>query len=86
MRVAPAAGQGLFSWDYGIAWRSRVSGDVDGNDRIDVRDVVMLERSLTEQITLDQQQRARADAHPAGGDGALDAADLLALKDLALTN
>ncbi|MBT8441169.1 MAG: dockerin type I repeat-containing protein [Gammaproteobacteria bacterium] len=84
LQVNRGSGQGSFRWDYALAWRTRVSGDVNGDDRIDVRDLTLMQQAITGIRGLDQQQRARADVYPAGGDGNLDIADLLALQKLAL--
>ena len=80
LQVNRGSGQGSFRWDYAVAWRTRIGGDVNGDDGVDVTDLLMIQRALTGQIVLDQQQRARADVHPAGGDGTLDVADLLTLQ------
>jgi len=80
LRVTRGSGQGSFLWDYGLAWRTRVSGDVNGDDTIDVKDLVLMEQAIIGSRTLDQQQRARADVYPVGGDGAVNVSDLLIMQ------
>ncbi len=82
MQVSRGSGQGSFLWDYGLAWRTRVSGDVNGDDTIDVKDLVLMEQAIIGSRTLDQQQRARADVYPVGGDGTLNVSDLLMMQKI----
>ena len=82
LQVRPAGGQSSFSWDYGLAWRTRIPGDVTGDGNINAADLLILERAVMDQTSLDQQQRARADVHPVGGDGTLNVSDVLALQKI----
>ena len=84
LRVTRAAGQGSFNWDYGIAWRSLVPGDVDGDRDVDVTDAMLLQKAVTGDIVLSQPQHSRADVHPDGGDGSLTVADVLAAQKIAM--
>jgi len=58
-----------------------IVGDVDDDGTIDVGDLLLLERALTDEVTLDAGQQYRADVHPAGaGDGMLTVSDLAELR------
>jgi hypothetical protein len=83
LRVARGAGQGSFNWDYGIAWRSLVPGDIDGDRDVDVADAMLLQQAVAGDITLSQPQHSRADVHPVGGDGSLTVSDLLVAQKIA---
>lgn len=80
LRVTAAQGQGSFAWDYALAWRSHVPGDVDGDRSVGLADVLLMQRAIAGRIGLSQPQHSRADVHPPGGDGALTVSDLLALQ------
>ena len=84
LKVIPASGQGPFTWDYALAWRSLVPGDVDGDGEVSVADLTLLQRAVTGQIVLTQPQHSRADVTPPGGDGSLTVADLLRMQQIAL--
>ena len=85
LRVKPASGQGNFNWDYAVAWRSHVPGDVNGDSRVDVADLLQMQLALTGEISLDRQQMSRADVYPTGGNGDLALSDLLALQQIVLS-
>lgn len=59
-----------------------IAGDVDGNTLIDVSDLLLLQRYLIAETGLSSQQLYRADIHPAGGNDAVNIADLLRLEQL----
>lgn len=82
MRVSRGSGQGSLEWDYALAWRTRISGDINGDNILNIADLMFMEQAVTGSRTLDQQQRARADVYPAGGDGTLDVSDFLMLQKL----
>ncbi len=60
--------------------QSGIIGDTDGDGGIDMADLLLLQRALSGQVTLDPAQAYRADMHPAGGDDVLDVRDLVALQ------
>ncbi|MFW2403665.1 MAG: dockerin type I repeat-containing protein [Gammaproteobacteria bacterium] len=86
LRIKQGAGQGNFRWDYALAWRTRISGDVNGDGTIDVRDLSLFQQAIIGDKQRDKQQRARADVYPAGGDGALDVSDLITMQQLVLAD
>jgi len=85
LRVTRSSGQSSFSWDYALAWRTRITGDTNGDGSVNVSDLMLLERAITAQVELDQQQRARADVHPVGGNGTLNVSDVLSLQKILTT-
>jgi len=85
MQVNRGSGQSSFRWDYGLAWRTRINGDVNGDDMIDIKDLMFMEQAIIGSRNLDQQQRARADVYPVGGDGSVNVSDLLMLQKIVQT-
>ena len=55
-------------------------GDVDDDGTLGVGDLLLMQRAVTGQLAPTPLQFQRADLHPAGGDGVLNASDLLALE------
>jgi len=86
LRVAVAAGQTSFDWDYAVAWRNHVPGDIDGDRDVDVADVVLIQRAVAGHILLTQPQHSRADLYPTGGDGALTVSDWLAAQKIRVSH
>jgi hypothetical protein len=60
-------------------------GDINDDGLVDISDLLLMQRALTGQITLNAGQMLRADVSPAGGNGVLDMADLIALKSILVT-
>lgn len=61
--------------------QSGIRGDIDGGGTVDIQDLLLLERALSGMLTLDTQQRYRADVFPVGtGDESLDISDLAELQ------
>jgi len=85
LQVRPAAGQSPFEWDYAIAWRNQVPGDINDDGGVDVADLLLMQRAINGQVALDRQQMSRADTHPEGGDGDLNVSDLISLQHIVLT-
>lgn len=63
------------------ASEAQVAGDLDGSCSVDAADVVLLERHLTGDAPLPDEDALRADVAPLGApDGAIDLGDLLVLQ------
>jgi len=55
---------------------------INGDGKVDVSDLLLLQQTLVGQITLSPLQSVRADLHPAAGDGLIDLSDLLGLESI----
>ncbi|MFW2403409.1 MAG: hypothetical protein ACN4GT_01500 [Gammaproteobacteria bacterium] len=65
--------------------QSGIRGDIDGNGTIDVKDLLLLQQAMTNELALNSQQQYRADVHPVVlGDGELTIADLAELQGVLL--
>jgi hypothetical protein len=62
-----------------------IPGDINQDGLVDVADLLLMQRALIDQITLNATQTLQADLYPDGGDGAVDAADLMVLEGLLMT-
>jgi hypothetical protein len=58
------------------------TGDINDDGSVNVADLLLLQRGLIGEETLDAAQTGRADLHPVGGNDALDASDLIALQNI----
>jgi len=85
LQVRAATGQGQFEWDYAVAWRDHVPGDINDDGSVDVSDVLLIQQAINGRVTLDRQQTSRADVYPIGGNGDLEVSDLVTLQQIALT-
>lgn len=85
LRVRPASGEGQFLWDYAMAWRSHVPGDINADGSITVSDLLLMQQAIDGRLALDRQQLTRADTHPAGGNGTLNVSDLIVLQQITRT-
>ncbi len=61
---------------------SLLAGDINGDGRLDLQDLYLLERHVLGQIVLSPAELARGDLYPMGGDGQLQLSDWLALQQL----
>lgn len=85
LQVRAAAGQSQFEWDYAVAWRHQVPGDINDDGSVDVSDVLLIQQAINGQVALDRQQMSRADVYPIGGNGDLEVSDLMTVQQIALT-
>jgi hypothetical protein len=60
-------------------------GDINDDGRVDISDLLLMQRALIGQITLNAGQTLRADVSPPGGDSVLDIADLIELENILVT-
>lgn len=83
--VGNCAGCQMIIHLYGTAIPVQADGDISGDGRVSVADILLLERHLAGLVTLTPGQKARADLAPPGQpDGTLTTADLYLLTRLAL--
>ncbi len=61
------------------------AGDINGDGNVNLTDVLLVQRALTNQITLNASQIVQADVYPPIGDGVINVSDFLILVQLALT-
>ncbi len=72
-------------WDYALAWRSLVLGDIDGDGQVNVGDIVLMQQAVAGELELSQPQHSRADVYPAGGDGKLSISDLVGVQRITMS-
>jgi hypothetical protein len=79
-----ADGDSLTNLQEFLTGGNPLDGDVNGDGKVDVADVIMVERYLLGLGTLTPDQLAAADIAPPGGDGVVNLADLVVLEQRVL--
>ena len=60
--------------------QSGLKGDIDGDGKLGIEDLVLLQRAMSGTVSLNYDQFFRADLYPGAGDNSLTASDLLLLQ------